>query len=332
MEQNQDLFERRQNGYMRENTEYLIQELTKNGWKDRDFERNQMLYAYEMVSGFEGKGHDLFRKYWLTVGRLYEVLIHAGIKPVILKSRRNYPFYDSNVDILISKEQWPIVISALESAHWRLPSKPVQFKQNMIERSKLKLPCRNEEFMPAHLYGAVTWRYQSDVGFLPMPTEDNKFLEHVQLAHLCPDLPEVCGIEVIMPTPAADILIHAAQTVYENYRLFLGEALYFDYLWKNVPTEEIEVIDQLANRNGASLTLELVKNLVEAKLHNSKPLQAENWPCSIRLRSLLETWLLRARFRHSQGKPIRAVEEFSGYLLFSILYAVKRKLWSALGL
>ena len=39
----------------------------------------------------------------------------------------------------------------------------VKFKQRMIEREKIKLPPTSEDLVPAHMYMAVSWRYQREV-------------------------------------------------------------------------------------------------------------------------------------------------------------------------
>lgn len=302
----------------------LVRGLEAAGWGERQFAKNQLLYEWERARGVEGAGTAMFQRFWRTVARLHEVLTAAGITPVFLKCRRHYPYGDGNVDVLVSRGDWPRVIQALEAAEWRVPPRAVRIKQNLIEKSKLKLPARTDGLYPAHLYGAVSWRYQSDVGFLPQGEARNPFLEAVPLRSLWAGAPEV---EVLMPTRAADLLIHGAQTVFENYRLYLGEALYMDHLWRTLPASEVAAVEELARGRGALPVLRLVRAHLDDRLARPFPWPPGSWPNNLAFPALLSTWTVRAGRRWGEGKRVRAVEELFGYFLFATLYAGKRGVW-----
>lgn len=308
--------------------EEFSRNLIDRGWGAEDFQRNQMLYHYEQTVKAHGKAHDNFEKYWRTVHRLHHVLSAAGLTPVILKSRRNYAFEDSNVDVLISKAEWEKAIETLHGDAWRIPSKLIQFKQNMIERSKLKLPNREDDLIPAHFYGAVSWRYQTDVGFLPQDDQRNQFLEIVPMAELCPDLHEVHGTNLLMTTWTADLLIHSAQTAFENYRISLGEAIFIHQLWTDLPEGEVKKVKDLARQYGGYDALMLVKNHVFRVLADPAYERAEKWPHNLSYPGLWKAWFRRARNVSKRNSAFRAAEEMFGYLAFSSMYYVKRKIFS----
>lgn len=310
-----------------ENPETLAADLSASGWSAEDFRRNQMLRLADDGAGGDSASREPFDAYWTTVGRLHEVLTAAGIRPVFLKSRRNYPFYDSNVDVLIARAEWAETIRVLSADRWRVPSKLVQVKQNLIERSKLKLPPTEAGLLPAHLYGAVSWRYQSDVGFLPQGDAENRYLEQVPMAELCPGLTEFPGMKILMTTWSADLLIHSAQTAFENYRIFLGEAVFIHDLWRRLPAGEIREIEALARENGGYDALMYVREHIDTVFADPAYLRPERWPHNLSLPALWRAWYRRAGNVRKRRSTLRAAEEMFGYMLFSSLYAVKRKLF-----
>lgn len=310
--------------------EDTIRALADRGWGHADFDRNQMAYAAELVLGLPGSGRERWETYWRTVSRLSQTLNAAGITGVFLKSRRHYPYHDTNVDILIAREDWERTIQVLDAGAWQIPSAAVRFKQNMVERSKLKLPSRDKTLVPAHLYGAVTWRYQSDVGFLPNSGHEGVWLEQIRMEDAAGGPFPGGDSEILVPTFAADLLIHAAQTVFENYRLFLGEALFFDYLMRVIPGPAQESLQRLADARGAASVLETARHLAREELSGLLAQPGSRWPVRVSWDRLWRCWWDRAVWRFQAGKTIRGAEELAGYLLFAVLYTGKRQGWDRL--
>lgn len=307
----------------------LAQTLMRNGWCEHDFERNQLLYVYEVLTGRPGRGHIAFRNYWYTVGQLQTLLSSIGMTPIFLKSRRNYPFYDSNVDVLIRREHWNTVVAVLQAEGWALPSKLQQCKQRLIERSKLKLPSCRAGLVAVHLYGAITWRYQSDIGILPMHDGTTKLVELVRLSDACQSICEHSDIEVLMPTPVADLIIHSAHVVYENYRITLGEALYIAYLW-HICNDALREIKSLAIQYATLNALIAVRKHIMSKLESPLELDPMRWPSNFRFSVLLANWVAHCKFRRCNSGPLMAAEEMIGYLAHFALCLGKRKLWKIL--
>lgn len=294
------------------------------GWQYEDFRRNQMLLGRYKPSNISKEDFSAYRNYWYCVYRLHKILSENNIQPVFLKSRRNYIFYDSNVDILISRKDWSKTIAILNRDQWRVPSLPIKIKQNLIERSKLKLQARTSTMVPAHLYGAVSWRYQSDIGFLPGKTEAEHFLELVPISDLCPGVADIPSVEIVMTTPAADLLIHSAQTVFENYQIFLGEVVFIKDLWSRLPEEELEAIIDLACRYGGDAAMELVHVHIENALTQPEAWNPKHWPQQLTYRGLARAWISRAKNVQERTSRIRGLEELMGYALFCLLYRLKR--------
>lgn len=304
-----------------------IARLAAGGWTARDFQRNQLGYAHEIVAGLDGPGRAAWVVYWRTVAELQRVLVEAGITPIFLKSRRQYPYHDSNVDVLIAAADWEPTQRALTARGWRLPSRAVRLKQRLIERAKLKLPPVREGLLPAHLYGAVTWRYQSDVGFLPPAGEREGWIERVTIGEAAGgDFGDGSADEILMPTAGADLLIHSAQTIFENYRLFYGEALFVRHLRRAMTPARAGAIQTLAEASGAPSVMPAVAAL---SADRARPGGAR-WPIRVPWSDLLRCWRERAAWRARSGHPIAGGEELAGYLVFAALYAGKRQVWDPL--
>jgi hypothetical protein len=80
------------------------------------------------------------------------------------------------------------------------------------------MPHRAPGLVPAHLYMAVSWRYQREVTYF-----DRDMVEQVPLASEAPQLDsEFPGLVVPMPSRGADILLHCAEIAFENYRITTG--------------------------------------------------------------------------------------------------------------
>jgi hypothetical protein len=75
---------------------------------------------------------DGFSDYRRTVGALMSLMQQNGNFHVVIKTRRNYPYHDGNVDIFIQSSDWASVRDCLEPT-WEVPSLAVRIKQRMIQ-------------------------------------------------------------------------------------------------------------------------------------------------------------------------------------------------------
>jgi hypothetical protein len=169
-------------------------------------------------------------RYWTTAERMAEVMAALGHEPVFLKLVREYDYHDSNVDILVPWRDWHRVVRRFTVAGWQLPRGIDRVEQALVERRKLKLSPRDPRLVAAHLYGGVAWGYQHDTGLLRDPSGR---LDHRQLCPISFADRRLDGSvtgTAFHPVGAAELVIQAAHTLGENFRMTLGEAVHISRL------------------------------------------------------------------------------------------------------
>jgi len=302
--------------------EEIIHRLSAGGWSAKDFAANQLGYAADRYLGTDGAAsRALFDRYWRTVAEITTRLKDAGVDHVVLKTRRHYRYADTNVDVFVRDAEWPATRDALCGSDWQMPSRAIRFKQRLIEREKIKLPPRADTLVPAHIYKSVCWRYQREVSFL-----EEGMTELVPLEAEAPSLAsEWGGVMIPMSTRAADILIHCAEIVFENYRIALGETLYLSWLLSQVPDVEQREVFRMGVARGAGgamrTALAYAELVGDEKYWDDIDLQ---WPKRFSARELITSWKERLGMQVKQGNLWAAMEEGFGYGAFASMYHVKR--------
>lgn len=301
-----------------------MQALSARGWTDADFRRNHLSYAAALHLGSDSeRATSDFLSYWRTVARITTLLQAENVFHVIIKTRRNYPYGDTNVDVFINVEDWPRVRGLLCSTAWRMPPPLVIMKQQMIERNKIKLPPQEDGLVPAHLYMSVSWRYQREVSFL-----DPEMIVQVPLTEEAPQLGEAWGsLRVPMPTRAADILLHCAEIVFENYRITLGESIYLMWLLEHVPLPERRRVYRLGVERGAAQAVRCVLSGLPPGGDAAATIGTAPWPRNFLATELLTCWGERFRVQRRKGRVMSGSEEWMGYAAFASMYGVKRALF-----
>jgi hypothetical protein len=302
----------------------MIRALAAQGWGPPEFAANHLAYASALHLGENsGPVHASFERYWRTVGRISSLLREEGIFHVIIKTRRSYPYSDTNVDVFIQDGDWPVVRDLLSRDQWRMPSRAVRFKQRLIERAKIKLPPRVPGLVPAHVYHAVSWRYQRDVTFL-----DPQMVEEVPLASEVPQLEGEVGSQTVpMPTRPADLLLHAAEIVFENYRIALGEVIYMSWLLQNVSPQDQRRVYRLGIERGAGKALRCIIRQARAIEGRDGSELGGDWPKNLPVRELVGAWWERLAEQAKKGRGLSGIEEFIGYGSWASMYRVKRALF-----
>jgi hypothetical protein len=300
----------------------IVKCLAAGGWTWRDFRANHMEHVAHLYSGMRMVPLQVpFERYWRTVAKISTILQGEGLFHVILKTRRSYPYSDTNVDVYVKHEDAPSVKEALCGESWRMPSASVLFKQRLIEREKVKLPARQADLVPAHLYMSVSWRYQREVTFL-----DDAMIERIPISAEAPGLEAEFGsLTVPVPTRNADILLHCAEIVFENYRITLGEALYIAWLIDHVSDSERDEIYGLGRERGALTAMQAVLSRVRA-MDKAGGVETD-WPRNLTLRELVASWGERFRTQLRRRRLAAAFEEWLAYAAFASMYRVKRALF-----
>jgi hypothetical protein len=303
--------------------EEIVKDLSARGWTSRDFRDNHMEHVAHLYSGMRMVPlHVSFERYWRTVAKVSTILQGEGLFHIILKTRRSYPYSDTNVDVYVKDEDAPSVKEALCGESWRMPSASVIFKQRLIERDKIKLPARDGDLVPAHLYMSVSWRYQREVTFL-----DESMTEDIPISAEAPALEEEFGsLTIPVPTRGADILLHCAEIVFENYRITLGEALYLYWLLTTVSEVDQRHVERLGQNRGARTAMRCILDRVRADVREDAFQLAVDWPRNLTRRELLASWGERFKMQLGRAGVIPAVEEWAGYAAFGTMYWIKRAL------
>ncbi len=131
-------------------------------------------------------------------------LFHKKAIPhIYIKFRKHYRYYDSNVDLLVRREQWRHAIAVLKEDGY---SGHVMFK----EPDKIMF-SKPEKTVSVHLHPGVTWngvRYfdEQDLWEHSRPSADYPAQEMNE---------------------SYDFLINLAHNVFENYEISIGDILYF---------------------------------------------------------------------------------------------------------
>jgi hypothetical protein len=298
----------------------IVRSLAQRGWTRADFSANHLEHvALTCLGGLQGTLRSPFEPYWRTVASISSILQRERLFHVIIKTRRCYPYSDTNVDVFVRDADAKRVQQLLCAASWRMPARSVILKQRLIEREKLKLPPREPGFVPAHLYMSVCWRYQRDVSFL-----DEGMIEMMPLESEAPGLAaEFGGLAIPVPTRTADILLHCAEIVFENYRVALGEALYVAWLLEHVSAQDQARIHEMARDRGAAAAVHCIEARARAVLDSAGGVAAD-WPRNLTARELLASWGGRLAWQAGRRRPLAGLEEWFGYAAFGSMYGIKR--------
>jgi hypothetical protein len=131
------------------------------------------------------------------------LLDRHGIAHIYIKFRKQYLYYDSNVDVIVGKEQWAQTCALLKEKGY---SGHVMFKEpDKIMFSKPEAP------VSIHLHPGVTWNG----------------VQYFSIEELWENSLPSSDFAAREMTPPYDFLINIAHNLFENYDLSLGDVLYF---------------------------------------------------------------------------------------------------------
>lgn len=294
--------------------------LQEHGWTGAHLTRN------ELPADSSRQAH--YEKFWKTIRELAQQFRDLGLPPIFIKCVREYRYSDANVDVLVPSARWRSVIERLCRTHWKLPARADWLEQQLIERAKLKLPAASPDFFAAHLYQAVSWRYQKDIGLLRLhgrePNEHQ--LRRLPLQRFLPDCarPEEW---IYHPNEASELVLQAAHVVFENFRITLGEACHFVLLRERAGSAWEEAL-VLADRYGCGPALHLVAEESQRILENLEEMDPRDFPFPLPPGGLWRCF--RARYRHlwEKGQGWGAMVELGGctasYAALRLIRRVRR--------
>lgn len=285
----------------------FIDILKARGWSDERLAKNDLVDS----SGISGRRHN-FGQFWRTIAELARELDQFGVAPIVIKSVREYRYSDTNVDILVPRRDLRRVARHLYRSGWAAPEWRDAVEQLLIERAKLKLPSTRTGILAAHLYGGVSWRYQSDIGLLRLdgvePNPDQLTMARIQeLAPGVHSIPSESSVWV--PNMAAELVMQAAHIAFENYRITIGEAVHLQLMLKRSEDAWHEALD-IARKIGCEPALHLVAKQSRNVIQGLELASSADFPMTLQLRELMPAWRERALYLLRRGRILSAVNEF----------------------
>lgn len=259
--------------------------------------------------------------YWRTVQLMSDLFTSAKIQHVFVKVARVYPFADSNVDVLIEREDAERVLQLLTESEWRHPSLHSWLIQRAVEPWKLKLPARRASLVSAHLYMGVQWRYQAALELRGIPTS----CKPVHTLAVAPVA--VSGETEVRVFPDwVDVVLQSCEVAFENFGLSEGQAYDIAGKLRSLTEEEGQTAAELAAANGASEALRLVSASSKWLSVNSLGGAHSDRRVPLAMRDLARVWACRSGWLVRQRRYLRALAEFAGCGLFAVGMRVKESL------
>jgi hypothetical protein len=223
--------------------------LGSTGWSEERLDKNELRTASSGASPSSG-----MYAFWRTIHAVGDMFAAAGSPAIFIKCVRTYPYFDSNVDILVPPPLWREIKRSAERGGWRHPQGWNRIEQLLMERKKVKLGAPSGDLAAIHLYGGVSWGYQHDCGLLRTSSGDPDPAQVAPLESSALSLP-MAG-QALHPFGAAELVMQAAHITSENLRMTMGEALHIQALMSTgVEAEALE----LARQYGFSAALGAVE-------------------------------------------------------------------------
>ena len=301
---------------------HLIEELRDRGWSDERLSKNDLLAADPESESAARE----YARFWRTIVRLARELRELDLAPIFIKCVREYRYRDANVDTLVPQQEMSSVEDHLCASSWARPRPWDTLEQMMIERAKRKLPSRDSSLVAAHLYGAVSWRYQGDIGLLRTDgrNPDPRHLVRVSSASFAGREATGDGESLWIPAPEAELVLQAAHVVFENFRITVGEAIHFQLLQVRHPSAWNRA-RALADQHGCSRALDLVRARSERLCSNIDRLAPEDHPQTLPFTELRKAFRERTRHLLANRRVLSAVNELGTSVGFFTLVSTIRK-------
>jgi len=303
----------------------LVERLRELGWNEERLVKNDLIEP----RGIAGRQWD-HGAFWSTIARLADELRQMGLPPIFIKCARDYPYCDSNVDLLVPRRRLREVARRLWASDWLKPELWDAFEQLLIERAKLKLPSRTPGLVTAHLYGGVSWRYQGDIGLLRLDgTQANpEHLSQVEVADCVPEgtsiEPSAARTKVWLPSDESEMVMQAAHIAYENFRITIGEALHFRLMVLRAPGA-LDSARALAEGYGCGCALDLLDNESRRVVDGLLAISPNDYPRTLPAETLLPAFRDRARYLTRRGRRLAAMHErWSMHLVYRLVSVIRK--------
>jgi hypothetical protein len=234
-----------------------------------------------------------------------ESLQAAEVPHILIKHRRRYRYYDSNVDVVVSRGDWNRVVKLLQARGY---AGNVMFKEP--DKIMFEHPAKR---ISVHLHPGVTWN-----GVPYISTECLWRNSHPQGNEFRRELSD-----------EFEFLVNVGHVLFENYEITLGDVFSFsrDLQKRAIDSAKLSCI---ASANRWRWGFEQVFEQVESLAHNwgattdkaAVPNQLLNYPYQIPPAVLARAYSRRIVGNVRDGYLRRALREVYAYPTF---YALKRR-------
>lgn len=257
----------------------------------------KLIEAYNKIKGE-------YSYFWATVKKINELFKDAHLDLLLIKTKRKYPFYNGDVNILVRQSDWHYAVELLSKSGWEKAEKRKDLKKFFFEPDKLWF-YGNETLYPVHLHRTISWH---GLEYIP---------ENLILSNCIKQ--NIEGVDIHTTSYTFDILIHCAHTIFENYELKLGEAYHVIRVMEKEKIDlqlMIDVAREYGWIKGLNLAMSTIKafndtfsmgNMSNDDLIPAMPSVNENisFPYGYTKRHLFEAWIERAVFHLIKEKSVK---------------------------
>jgi len=174
-------------------------------------------YKYE-----EYKGE--YQAFWNKASELTGILKKNDLEMIVIKSKRDYRFYDGDLNILVKNSQIENILNILESEGYTNHTPFPDLGKFLFEPYKIWLEPDDNGF-PLHLHRMISWHGIEYIPFEEVKKNaDNKMIE---------------GHNLKIPSYKYETLIMIAHSLFENYHLTLGEFYHLESAFTKLDVKEI---------------------------------------------------------------------------------------------
>lgn len=250
-------------------------------------------------------------RFWSTVDEVRSLLLAQGLDPVFIKTLRSYPYCDSNLDILVPKESWPLIEAALVPAGFERATWRRDWGKFLLEPDK-DWYHPPPGLTPVHVYPRISWH---GMEFIPAA----EILETAERRSFM-------GHEFVAPAWTQDLMIHCPHTVYENYGMRLGEFLHIATTL-SIQRIDLDRLFEVADRGAWAGSVEFVLGLVKA-LHPTLMPWGRRLPDQVHALPEVEAWAREFPLEYPRSDLRRMWMDRSRYhLLRGRLNSAAKELW-----
>jgi hypothetical protein len=265
----------------------------------------EWIIHYSSAPELQAQEWERYHRFQIALEETSDLFHKKAIPHIYIKFRKHYHYYDSNVDLLVEREQWRQAIALLEEDGY---SGHVMFK----EPDKIMF-SKSERTVSVHLHPGVTWN-----GVRYFDAQDLWENSRPSTEYPAQEMNE-----------SYDFLINLAHNIFENYEISLGDILYFQRHLQSFPLD-FGQMEEVAARNGwrygyqqsLAQVIQIIKAWDEAKESGKIPATLLDFPYPIGLPVLVGAFSERISNNLAGRRFGPALREVYAYPSF---YALKRR-------